>query len=80
MAGIKFVHREEKQIKLKGKPKVPFNKSKKLSTMDGSESLFYIETATAFSMKLDSFVDFTQKHPQYGNYALITVPIERVEK
>ena len=80
MAGIKFVHKDDKEVKLKGKPKVPFNKSKKLSTMDGSQSLFYIETEIAFKMKLDSFVDFTQKHPQYGNYALITVPIERVEK
>lgn len=78
MAGIKFVHKDDKEVKLKGKPKVPFNKSKKLSTMDGSQSLFYIETEIAFKMKLDSFVDFTQKHPQYGNYALITVPIERV--
>lgn len=80
MAGIKFVHKDDKEVKLKGTPKIPFNKSKKLSTMDGSQSLFYIETETAFKMKLDSFVDFTQKHPQYGNYALITVPIERVEK
>lgn len=79
MAGIKFVHKDDKEVKLKGTPKIPFNKSKKLSSMDGSQSLFYIETETAFKMKLDSFVDFTQKHPQYGNYALITVPIERVD-
>ena len=43
MAGIKFVHEEEKEVKLKGTPKVPFNKSKKLSSMDGSEVLYYID-------------------------------------
>ena len=33
MAGIKFVHTEETEVKLNGIPKVPFNKSKKLSSM-----------------------------------------------
>jgi len=31
MANIKFVHQEEKQIKIKGTPKVPFTKSKKIN-------------------------------------------------
>ena len=29
-------------------------------------------------MKIDSKVDFTQKHPQDKNYCLITIPIERI--
>jgi len=78
MAGIKFVHEEEKEVKLKGTPKVPFNKSKKLSSMDGGNTLYYIDTEVAFRMKLENFVDFTQKHPQNSNYAVITIPIERV--
>lgn len=78
MAGIKFVHDEEKEVKLKGKPKIPFNKSKKLSSMDGGKTLYYINTEVAFRMKLETFVDFTQKHPQDSNYAVITIPIERV--
>ena len=32
----------------------------------------------AFKMKIDSKVDFTQKHPQDKNYCLITIPIERI--
>ena len=80
MAGIKFVHEEEKEVKLKGTPKVPFNKSKKLSSMDGTHILYYIETAEAFKMKLDTFCDFTKKHPQNADYALINVPIIREQK
>jgi hypothetical protein len=78
MAGIKFVHEEEKEVKLKGTPKVPFNKSKKLSSMDGSDVRYYIETETAFKLKIDSRVDFTQKHPQDDSLHLITIPIDRV--
>ena len=80
MAGIKFVHEEEKEVKLKGTPKIPFNKSKKLSSMDGSQVLYYIDVETAFKLKLDSVCNFTQKHPQDENYALITIPINREQK
>jgi hypothetical protein len=79
MASIKFVDKTEKEQVIKGTPKVPFNKSKKLSSMDGSgKVLYYIHTETAFKMKIDSKVDFTQKHPQDSNFALITIPIERI--
>ena len=46
--------------------------------MDGGKTLYYINTEVAFRMKLETFVDFTQKHPQDSNYAVITIPIERV--
>lgn len=78
MAGIKFVHEDDKEVKIKGTPKVPFSKSKKLVSVDGSEELFYVETEIAFKLKIDSKVDFTHKHPHYDNYHLITIPIERV--
>jgi len=79
MAGIKFVHKDDKEVKLKGTPKIPFNKSKKLSSMDGSQVLYYVDVETAFKMKLDTFCDFTQKHPQNESYVVITVPIERIQ-
>jgi|TARA_B110000858_G_C17665233_1_gene409222 hypothetical protein len=78
MAGIKFVHNDDQEVKLNGTPNIPFKKSKKLSSMDGSQVLYYIDVETAFKMKLDTFCDFTQKHPQTESYVLITVPIERV--
>ena len=79
MAGIKFVDNTEKEQIIKGTPKVPINKSKKLSSMDGSQVLYYIDVETAFKMKLETFCDFTQKHPQTDSYVLITVPIERIQ-
>lgn len=78
MAQIKFTHREDKEQVIKGTPKVPFSKSKKLVSMDGSQVLYYVDTEIAFRLKIDSKVDFSQKHPQYNNYHLITIPIERV--
>jgi hypothetical protein len=78
MASIKFVDNTEKEQVIKGTPKVPISKSKKLSSMDGSKVLYYVETETAFKLKIDSKVDFKNKHPQDSNYHLITIPIERV--
>ena len=78
MAGIKFVDNTEKEQIIKGTPKVPINKSKKLSSMDGSQVLYYVETETAFKLKIDSKLDFSQKHPQYSDFHLITIQIDRI--
>ena len=78
MASIKFVHKHEKEQVIKGTPRVPFDKSKKLSSLDGLTTLFYVDIDTAYKMKIDSKVDFSQKHPQNKNFALITIPIERI--
>lgn len=78
MAQIKFVHKDEEEQVIKGTPKVPFSKSKKLVSMDGSKVLYYVDTETAFKLKIDSKVDFSQKHPQNSNFHLITIPIDRV--
>ena len=78
MAQIKFVHKDEQEQVIKGTPKVPFSKSKKLVSMDGSQVLYYVDTETAFKLKIDSKVDFSQKHPQHSNFHLITIPIDRV--
>ena len=80
MANIKFVHQEEKQIKIKGTPNVPFTKSKKLTSITGGKPLYYIDIEEAFKLKLDSVCNFTQKHPQDENYALITIRINREQK
>ena len=41
-------------------------------------TLYYVDTETAFRLKIDSKVDFSQKHPQHSNFHLITIPIDRV--
>jgi len=47
--------------------------------MTGGKPLYYIDIEEAFKLKLDSVCNFTQKHPQDENYALITIPINREE-
>ena len=54
MASIKFVDKTEKEQIIKGTTKVPMAKSKKLSSLDGSKVLYYVETETAFKLKIDS--------------------------
>ena len=77
-ASIKVYFKEEKEPVIKGTPKVPKKFSKKLSSVDGSEVLYYITTEYAFKARLDSKMDFQQKHPQDDNYSLITIPIDRI--
>lgn len=69
MAGIKFVDNTEKEQIIKGTPKVPINKSKKLSSMDGSQVLYYVETETAFKLKIDSKLD---SHRNIHNIVIFT--------
>ena len=52
MAQIKFTHREDKEQVIKGTPKVPFSKSKKLVSMDGSQVLYYVDTEIAFRLNI----------------------------
>ena len=78
MASIKVTFNEEKEQVIVGTPQIPFDKSKKLISLDGVTTLYYVDIDTAYKMKIDSKVDFRQKHPVYKNFALITIPIERI--
>ena len=69
---------EVKPIKIKGTPQVPIKKSKKLKSIDGKEVMYFIETAYAYSKKLNHHVDFTRKHPQFSDYHLMKIPIKRI--
>ena len=66
MAGIKFVHRDEKEVKLTSTPKVDFNKSKKLSSMSGGNSLYYIDVEEAFKLNLSLFQYKERKNKIYN--------------
>tara|TARA_B110000285_G_scaffold98077_1_gene111885 strand:- start:1139 stop:1393 length:255 start_codon:yes stop_codon:yes gene_type:complete len=77
MAQIKFLHKDEQVVKLKATPHIAFDKSKKLTSLEGGEPLYYIQVAEAFKLKLDTFCDFNQKHPVYPDYSLINIPIKR---
>ena len=69
---------EKKPTKIKGTPQVPINKSKKLKSIDGTEVMYFIETHYAYQKKLNDKSDFTQQHPQFSDYHLITIPINRI--
>mgnify|MGYP003661849314 CR=1 FL=1 len=69
MAQIKFIHRDEPVVKLNATPHIAFDKSKKLTSLEGGKPL-----------KLDTFCDFNQKHPVYPDYSLINIPIIRDER
>ena len=80
MGQIKFVQRDDEVVKLKATPKIAFNKSKKLTSLEDGESLYYIQVAEAFRLKLNTFCDFNQKHPVYPDYSLINIPIIRDDR
>ncbi len=77
MAQIKFVHRDELAVKLNATPHIAFDKSKKLTSLEGGNPLYYILAEEAYRLKLNSFCDFNQKHPIYPDYSLINIPIIR---
>ena len=79
MAQIKFIHRDEPVVKLNATPHIAFDKSKKLTSLEGGKPLYYILAAEAYRLKLNSFCDFNQKHPIYPDYSLINIPIIRDE-
>ena len=80
MAQIKFVHRDEPTVKLLETPIIAFDKSKKLSSIDGTDTLYYINKQEAYRLRLESFCDLNKSHPIYNDYCLITIPIIRGDK
>tara|TARA_R110000868_G_scaffold236435_1_gene490469 strand:+ start:1080 stop:1352 length:273 start_codon:yes stop_codon:yes gene_type:complete len=80
MAQIKFVHRDEKEVKLFATPIISFNKSKKLSSIDGNDVLYYINVQEAYRLKLESFCDMNTPYPVDSGYCLINIPIIRGDK
>ena len=77
-AGIKMVITEDKEVVIKGTPKVPFNQSKKLVSQDGSTIIYYIKRDYGWKHKLDSKMNFSNAHPMDKSFCEITIPIERV--
>lgn len=77
-ASIKFVDNTEKEVVIKGTPKVPMNQSKKLVSIDGETIIYYIKRDYGWKHKLDSKMNFANAHPMDSSYCEITIPIERV--
>ena len=77
MAGIKFVDNTEDEVVIKGTPKVPFNMSKKVSSIEGTEVIYFINKNYGLANKLSSKMNFNSTFPTDDNFCEITIPIDR---
>ena len=78
MAGIKFVDNTEDEVVIKGTPKVPFNMSKKVSSIEGTEVIYFINKNWGLTNKLISKMNFNTVFPTDADFCEITIPIDRV--
>ena len=78
MASIKVTFKEEKEVVIKGTPKVPKNLSKVLSNLEGTEKVYYIDKNYGLKHKLDSKMIFSSIHPSIPSMCEISIPIERI--
>tara|TARA_B110000977_G_scaffold155164_1_gene197344 strand:- start:165 stop:401 length:237 start_codon:yes stop_codon:yes gene_type:complete len=78
MAGIKFVDNTEDEVVIKGTPKVPFNMSKKVSSIEGTDVIYFIDKNWGLANNLQSKMNFNSLFPTELNFCEITIPIDRV--
>ena len=69
---------EEEEIIIKGKPNVPFNLSKKVSSIEGTEVIYFIHKNWGLANKLDSKMNFSVVFPTDEDFCEITIPINRI--
>lgn len=80
MASIKvYMKNEDKEVQIKGTPRVPFSKSAKLSKEDGSKTIYFVDKDYGLKNGLISKMNFKIIHPTRPNLCEITIPIERIE-
>jgi hypothetical protein len=78
MASIKVYMKEQKELKIKGTPKVESKLSKKLIHPTTGETVYYIDKNEGMRLGLMSKMNFTNLHPLAQNMCEITIEIERV--
>lgn len=69
---------EEEEIVIKGTPVVPFHLSKKLSSIEGTDTIYFIDKNYGLANKLSSKMNFNSTFPTDDNFCEITIPIQRV--
>ena len=69
---------EEEEIIIKGKPKVPFHMSKKVSSIEGTEVIYFINKNWGMANKLITKMNFNTVFPTDEDFCEITIPIDRV--
>ena len=78
MAGIKFIDSSEDEVIIKGTPKVPFNMSKKVSSVEGTEVIYFINKNWGITNRLNSKMNFSSLFPTDEDFCEITIPIDRI--
>ena len=69
---------EEEEVKIKGKPAVPFHLSKKVSSIEGTEVIYFIDKTWGLDNGLQTKMNFNSIFPTDENYCEITIPIDRI--
>jgi len=69
---------EEEEFVIKGTPVVPFHLSKKLSSIEGTDTIYFIDKNYGLANKLSSKMNFNSTFPTDDNFCEITIPIQRV--
>lgn len=69
---------EEEEIIIKGIPKVPFHMSKKVSSIEGTEVIYFINKNWGMANKLITKMNFNTVFPTDEDFCEITIPIDRV--
>jgi len=77
MAGIKFVDSSEDEVIITGTPRVPFNMSKKVSSVEGTEVIYFINKNWGIANRLNSKMNFRSLFPTDEDFCEITIPIDR---
>jgi len=77
MAGIKFVDSSEDEVIITGTPRVPFNMSKKVSSVEGTEVIYFINKNWGIANRLNSKMNFSSLFPTDEDFCEINIPIDR---
>jgi hypothetical protein len=69
---------EEDEVKIKGTPSVPFHLSKKLSSIEGADIIYFIDKTWGLDNGLQTKMNFNSVFPTDEDFCEITIPILRI--
>lgn len=74
-----FQDEEEEEVKRIKTPNVPFHLSKKLSSIEGTDTIYFIDKTWGLNNGLQTKMNFTSVFPTDEDFCEITIPIIRYE-
>ena len=73
-----FQDEEEEEVKRIKTPNVPFHLSKKLSSIEGTDIIYFIDKTWGLNNGLQTKMNFTSVFPTDEDFCEITIPILRI--